>query len=250
MILYFSGTGNSEYVARRLAHATGDEIRNLFPAIRSGKSAPLCSEKPWVLVVPTYAWRIPRVVESLLMRTELSGSRELYTVMTCGDGIGNAGKSLRALCERKGLRDRGVMEVVMPENYIALFQTPSREEALAIIDRAEGVIDRAAALINRGEAFPDRPVSLAGRVSSGVVNQAFYPLFVHARKFRVSDACISCGTCAAVCPLGNVLIANGKPVWGKSCTHCMACICRCPAKAIEYGRHSKGLPRYVCPKRA
>lgn len=59
MILYFSGTGNSEYVARRLAHATGDEIRNLFPAIRSGKSAPLCSEKPWVLVVPTYAWRIP-----------------------------------------------------------------------------------------------------------------------------------------------------------------------------------------------
>ena len=26
MILYFSGTGNSEYIARRIAKATGDEI--------------------------------------------------------------------------------------------------------------------------------------------------------------------------------------------------------------------------------
>ena len=29
MILYFSGTGNSEYIARRIAKATGDEILSL-----------------------------------------------------------------------------------------------------------------------------------------------------------------------------------------------------------------------------
>lgn len=28
----------------------------------------------------------------------------------------------------------------------------------------------------------------------------------------------------------------------------MACICRCPTGAIEYGKHSEGLPRYVCGK--
>ena len=27
-----------------------------------------------------------------------------------------------------------------------------------------------------------------------------------------------------------------------------ACICRCPTGAIEYGKHSAGLPRYVCGK--
>ena len=37
---------------------------------------------------------------------------------------------------------------------------------------------------------------------------------------------------------------NKKPVWEKHCTHCMACICYCPAEAIEYGRKSVGKPRY------
>lgn len=39
-------------------------------------------------------------------------------------------------------------------------------------------------------------------------------------------------------------LQNGKPVWGQDCTHCMACICCCPAEAIEYGKMSLGKPRY------
>ena len=30
----------------------------------------------------------------------------------------------------------------------------------------------------------------------------------------------------------------------ENCTHCMACICYCPAEAIEYGKKSLGKPRY------
>ena len=64
--------------------------------------------------------------------------------------------------------------------------------------------------------------------------------------YVISDDCISCGKCANVCPLHNIQLSNGKPVWGNQCTHCMACISRCPKEAIEYGKHSKGLPRYTC----
>lgn len=39
-------------------------------------------------------------------------------------------------------------------------------------------------------------------------------------------------------------LQNGKPVWGQDCTHCMACICCCPAEAIESGKMSLGKPRY------
>lgn len=45
-------------------------------------------------------------------------------------------------------------------------------------------------------------------------------------------------------PLSNVKIVEGKPVWGKNCTHCMACICHCPTEAIEYGAKSTGKPRF------
>lgn len=39
-------------------------------------------------------------------------------------------------------------------------------------------------------------------------------------------------------------IKDHRPVWGKECTHCMACIVKCPKKAIEYGNKSKGKNRY------
>lgn len=51
-----------------------------------------------------------------------------------------------------------------------------------------------------------------------------------------------------LCHTGNIYLINVKPVWNDQCTHCMACICRCPKKAIEYGKHSKDLVRYTCPK--
>ena len=44
--------------------------------------------------------------------------------MTCGSEIGNAARYNQALCRKKGLRHRGTLPVVMPENYIALFDAP------------------------------------------------------------------------------------------------------------------------------
>jgi len=250
MILYFSGTGNSQYVAGRIGRQIGDGIVDLFEKIRSRDFSELHSENPWVVVVPTYAWRIPRIVQHWLENTSLSGNRDIYFIMTCGGSIGNAGQYLAELCTVKGLNDKGCMAILMPENYIALFTTPTREEALQSIRQAEAVIGQAAFLIRNKAAFPRPTLTLQDRISSGLVNHIFYPMFVHAKKFYATDACISCGKCARLCPLNNIRLAGGKPVWGKSCTHCMACICRCPSEAIEYGRHSKGLPRYVCPKDA
>ena len=75
MILYFSGTGNSEYVAKRIGKELDDEVINLFARIRSGEHSPINSNRPWVIVVPTYAWRIPRIVQERLEKTSLTGNR-------------------------------------------------------------------------------------------------------------------------------------------------------------------------------
>ena len=142
----------------------------------------------------------------------------------------------------------GCMGIIMPENYIALFSTPNEETALQIIERAESVIDQAAAHIKRGSLFPQTNISFKDKIISGIVNDFFYPTTVHAKKFYATDDCISCGKCSNVCPLHNIRMNNGRPIWGNHCTHCMACICRCPTEAIEYGKHSQGLPRYFCKK--
>ncbi len=248
MILYFSGTGNSEYTARRIGKEIDDEVINLFDKIRNKGYSDMKSERPWVIVVPAYAWRIPRIVSDWLEKTNFSGNREIYFVMTCGGSIGNAGKYLETLCAKKNMNYRGCAEIVMPENYIALFSTPAKDKALQIMNQSENIIDRTALHIKNGDKLPKREISFGDKVNSGIINGLFYPVFVHAKKFYATESCISCGKCVTVCPLKNISIKNGKPKWGDNCTHCMACICKCPKEAIEYGKHSKGLPRYICPK--
>ena len=247
MILYFSGTGNSEYVAKRIAYEVKDSTLNLFEKIREHDNHALISDRPWIIVAPTYAWRIPHILENWLEKTSLSGSHDIYFVMTCGGSIGNAGKYLKSLCEKKELNYLGCFEIVMPENYIAMFTTPDKLNAVKIIDQAEEKIDHAIELMKKGKNFPKATITFKDRINSSIINLIFYPLLVHSRKFYVKESCVSCGLCEKVCPLNNIKIESGRPIWNDNCTHCMACICRCPKEAIEYGKHSKGLPRYTCP---
>ncbi len=122
----------------------------------------------------------------------------------------------------------GTAQIVMPENYIAMFSAPQADEARQIVAQAEPSIDRAIAAIQRNQPFAPTRNNLYDRFMSGPVNPIFYKFFVKANAFTASDACIGCGQCAKRCPMNNVTLKDGKPVWGKNCTHCMACICYCP----------------------
>ena len=132
----------------------------------------------------------------------------------------------------------------MPENYIAMFKAPEKEEAESIVKAAEPAIADAIACLKAKKPFPAPRSNLYDRFMSSAVNPIFYRFFVKAAAFQVRDACIGCGQCADRCPLNNITIRAGRPVWGNECTHCMACICYCPTKAIEYGKKSVGKPRY------
>ncbi len=244
MIFFFSGTGNSKYAARRIADALGDTLLSLNDRIRAGDTTPVDTGERLVIITPTYAWRIPRIVRDWLLRTELRGAKQIWFVMTCGSELGNADRYNRALCRAKGLGCMGTAQLVMPENYIAMFGVPQAEEARKIVARAEPDLDRAIAAIRAGLPFAPTRSNLYDRFMSGPVNPIFYSLCVKANAFTVSDACTGCGQCARRCPTGSIALRGGKPVWGKACTHCMACICYCPAEAIEYGKKSRGKPRY------
>ena len=133
MILYFSGTGNSRHAAQRMVDALGDTLLSLNDRIRSGDTSPVETGERLVIVTPTYAWRIPRLVRDWLLRTELTGAKQAWFVMTCGSEIGRANHYNRQLCAEKGLTCMGTAQLVMPENYIAMFGVPQAEEARRIV---------------------------------------------------------------------------------------------------------------------
>lgn len=248
MIIYFSGTGNSRYAAQMIADETGDTLRNAAEFMRKGEKAHFESETPWVFVSPTYAWRLPRVFEAFIRNAEFSGSNMAYFLMTCGDSAGDAERWIEKLCGEKCLLCMGMLQVVMPENYIALYDAPDEEKAREIVLRARPVLADAVKLIKARRPFAPERCGPLGRIKSALINPAFYSRIVKAKPFYATDACTGCGICAGACPLSNIVIEGGRPHWGERCTHCMACICGCPVQAIEYGGHTIGQFRYRCPE--
>ncbi len=51
---------------------------------------------------------------------------------------------------------------------------------------------------------------------------------------KITDACVSCGSCAGACPVGAIAEGDGKYVIDEStCIDCGACESACPMGAIE-----------------
>ena len=241
MVIYFSGTGNSRYAAEVTASETGDEIRDAGVYIKEGKRGDFSSQSPWVFVSPTYCWQLPRIFEEFIRKSRFSGTRDAYFVLTCGAETG----------KEKGFHYKGMMEVVMPENYVALFSVPGKNKCRILIENAVRCLKEGAGYIREEQDFPEVKPGVLDRIkSSGLLNAGFYGFLVKSKKFYATDACISCGKCVKSCVLNNIRLVNGRPEWGKKCTHCMACISVCPEEAVEYGKHTVGKRRYLCHEKA
>lgn len=69
MICCFSGTGNSQYIAGQIAKALQEKVVNLNAKIISHDTTPLQTGSNLIVVTPTYAWRIPRIVSEWISNT-------------------------------------------------------------------------------------------------------------------------------------------------------------------------------------
>ena len=88
MILCFSGTGNSRYIAKKIAVELQDEIVDVNAKIKAVDYSPIKTGENVVVVTPTYAWRIPRIVSDWLSKTKLLSAKRIWFVMNCGSEIG------------------------------------------------------------------------------------------------------------------------------------------------------------------
>ena len=242
MVLYFSGTGNSRYVAKKIAEDSGDALVSIGQKLKSGDFGEIRSDKPLVFVGPVYAGRLPRVMEDYIRKVKFTGTQRAYFVVTCAQTPWVTVQYVEKLCAEKGFSLLGFNSLVMPQGYIAGGGTQPKEVNDKILKAAEPKIISIAEMIRDKQMLPkEQP----GKVMmSKVLNPIMYSMMISAKGFRVTDKCGGCGKCVQRCPLNNIKLIEGKPVWGSRCTHCMACIAGCPNEAIEYGKKTVGKPRY------
>jgi Pyruvate/2-oxoacid:ferredoxin oxidoreductase delta subunit len=137
----------------------------------------------------------------------------------------------------------------MPGNFPPVGRPPVGEKKDAILAAADKHLTVIAHSIDQGIAVPPdfSPVS-------SLLRCLLYPPFfknVHEadKDFSVSDACTACGTCAKVCPVGNIIMEHERPAWHHRCEYCCACLHFCPVEAIQLNvmQGTKGRGRYVHP---
>lgn len=247
MVLYFTGTGNSRYAAEFIAQYIGDEVVSLNNIIKNSLPAMFRSKKPFVIVAPIYAWRMPLIIEEFIKRAELIGSRQVYFIGTMASETGNCDQYCKRICQAKDMEFKGFCGVPMPSNYVISDVMPKKADVQRILKKAEPVLTELAENIKNNQKIEKKDKSSLSSVKSGIVNRMYDRFMVSSKKFVISDQCISCGKCKEVCAVNNIEIKEGKPHFGDKCINCYSCIHRCPAVAIDIKGKTENHGRYVCP---
>ena len=258
MILFFSGCGNSKYVADELARLTSDRMQLIDPK-DTMPTITLRPDERLGVVCPVYAWAVPRIVSDYITHLKINNKPSYcYLACTCGDNVGRTPERFAKTLESKGLHLDAAFGFVMPETYINLpgFNLDTSEKERQKIETVKQRLPQVAEKILHAEKVVDVVRGKMPRFNTYVTNPLFYGLLITDKKFTVSDQCISCGRCAEVCPLGNITMSGDyadpkgsimqglRPLWHGNCTNCMACYHHCPNNAIQFGKATQGKGQY------
>lgn len=255
MVFYFTGTGNSRWAAEELGKAFGEPLISMAEALKEGEGKlvyPLGTDEKVFFVFPIHSWGPAVLVPQFIKRLGLEGynGQPVYSICTCGDECGYTDRMMRKALAEIGVSLTGNYSVKMPNNYILLpgFDVDSKEVEA---DKLRKAPERLQEII--GAIGKQNPADLY-YIGGGAFWKTYlvYPLFakfsIGSNQFRATDACVSCGICAKVCPTGTITMREkGKPEWTDTCVQCLACIHRCPTRAIEYGKVSVKKGRYHHP---
>jgi len=250
MIFYFSGTGNSLYVAKKLQESEYGELINITDALSKNRfKYEVKKDEKIGFIFPVYFLGLPTIVSEFIdkLKIESSANPFVYTVITCGGSPGNADKMLAKRLKQRNLQLNSAFSIEMPSNYVVMYDVPNKEEQDLTLQEAEKQIEKIAELLkvnkkgnfvsNRGYIAPLTPLLYK-----------IYGIYRKTKNFYATDACTSCGLCEEICPSGVIMLKFGKPEWTeKKCSHCSACINRCPNSSIQYGNSTLKRGRYVNP---
>ena len=253
MLFYFSGCGNSRHLAETIAAQLNDKLIFIPEAARENRFEYTLAEGERLgFVFPVYAWAPPKLVLDFVKQLQLTTKPEyLYFACTCGDECGHTEKIFRKAITEKGWELSACFSMKMPETYIGMpgFKLDTEENARKKIEAAEVTMNRNIPRLLNKEQFSEMILGGAPWLKSYVINGSFNKFATDDRKYRFTEKCINCGKCVNICPLQNIKLEDGHPVWLHHCTMCMACYHHCPVNAIQYGKGTVGKGQYYFGKK-
>ena len=232
VIFYFSGTGNSLSVARKL----GKELDARVEGMSAYLQAPYAVEDELVgFVMPVYCFALPPLGKTFLETVKLKKTGYVFGVVTMGAMAGQILSEAYQILADKSVRLNAGYKLALPDSSI-VFPTPAKlkGEMLSAEEAEESKI--AAAVKKREENDNKSSFLFAGNIVKNVGWWVMKNVYGIDRKSVSADKCIHCGMCAKVCPVSCIKMKDGYPVFGENCVSCFACVQWCPEHAIALGK--------------
>lgn len=233
-ILYFSSTGNSLYIAQKVQNRMGGQIKYIPNYEGDGSEF-----EKIILVTPIYSFGMPTFVYDMIPR--LNKTSELMIVQNYGGMVGGADYFTYRYASEQGLNIKAVYVLKMPENFTLTFTVP-KFYINHTLKRADARIDKVINSICSGDYRI--PKKCKTKSDTYFKNKSNWHLI--GEDFSATDACVKCGKCVSICPVGNIFLRDEKIVFSNKCIACLGCYHRCPQKAIVYKGKSKN-DRYINP---
>ncbi len=241
VIFCYSGTGNCLDMAKNIARELGDTdivMMRKAPAVTDVSNARRVG-----FIFPCYAGGLPGGVEETLRSLTVNPVSYKFAVCQCaaypGNGLAIVDKlfhldywqTLTHQCSCIWLFPHTLM---MPPLTAEGAQQRSEREAKRIAEQVKKMV--------RSESKPkESAVFTAEHMPWQAITKK------KAKQFAVSSMCIGCGTCARLCPRGNIKLADGRPQFGTDCIQCLGCLQYCPQEAISIGAVTKKREHYHNP---
>ena len=252
MIMYFSATGNTKYCAEFISRRTNDpHTLSINDIMKNGVREIDCANQKRIgIFAPVYDWDMSYAVSEFLRSVTFKNAPDdcyIYGVFTCGSASGISGETLKAILAEKGLNLSASFVVAMPDNFVLLIPQKSDSAKRTMLAESDKELQQIANDIESGNhVFRCKGKKLPGFMMF-IIRKIFIPSQRKVKGFTVNDNCTGCGLCAKSCPMNIIVMKDNRPFCTENkCACCLACLHRCPARAINKWRSAKN-GRYLNP---
>jgi Pyruvate/2-oxoacid:ferredoxin oxidoreductase delta subunit len=180
------------------------------------------------------------MVVEFLKGLDLKSQPYIFAVATCGGTPGRTLLQLRGILRKSGadlqagfVTKEGSNSVAEAPGFIKFVESISGQPYGSGRDRLYEINK----IIRSGKEHRPETSSLPANFVGGLLHKmsslAADSIKAFDKNYLVDDKCTMCRTCERVCPMANIRVDGGKPVWNHNCGGCNACIQWCPQQAIH-----------------